>query len=78
MFTLGVPKYVECKIVFFAVSSDNRGFFVKEVPKILYLSWPTNAGDKLHHINIPNHLLVKAKSFLPSPHSLHNSALTIV
>ena len=68
MFTLGLPKYVEYKM-FFYVSSEYRFFFVKEVPKILYLSWPTNDGDKLNHISIPNHLLVKAKSFLPSPYS---------
>ena len=46
--------------------------------QIILFSWPTNDGDKLNHITIPNHLLVKAKSFLPSLHSLHKFELTKV
>ena len=46
---------------FLDVSSAYRYFFLNEVPKMLYLSWPANDGDKLNYITIPNHLLVKVK-----------------
>ena len=66
--------------LFFVVCSEYRFFLWMRYQIILYISCLTNDGDRLHHSNIPNHLLsLKLKlSFLLSPHSLHKFVLTKV
>ena len=75
MFTLGVTKLVEKKMVIlqFVV---NRGFFAKEVPKLHCKILKTIGAHKVNHISTPNQLLVECD--VDEPHfaiftSLHQT-----
>ena len=62
IFTLGVTKVVEEKMLILQFVVNRAFFFAKEVPKVHCKTLKTIDAHKVNHIITPNQLLVECES----------------